>query len=202
VVGSRSRAASVLIADTLVGLSVSLASVFVVLTVTGVLELSTTLAGTRIGPAGTFGLLVCVEVIASAAAVSVGPRLAGATSPLAVVVAGYLVAVAFPLLLVSVPPDVPVVAGLFACFGARFCGGGIRRGLVAGASRAVGVSPGVYRTARTGITALGPLVGGLAFAVSPVLAFGAATAVGTVGVWELCWLLVRVRETSRGEDDP
>jgi hypothetical protein len=192
-VASRGGGASVLLADTLVRLSVALASVFVVLTVTGVLQLSTTVAGTRVGPAGTFGLLVCVEVVVAAAAARLGPRLADAVGPYAVVVAGDAAAVAFPLLLVSVAPSVPVVAALFAGFGARFVGAGHRRDLVAAAARAVDVPPDAYRRYRTGVAAAGPLVGGAAYAVSPVLAFGAATAVGTVGVWEFCHLALRRR---------
>jgi hypothetical protein len=194
-VATPTGATAILVGDALVRLGVAIASVFVVLTVTGVFQLSVTVAGTRFGPAATYGLLVCLEVGVAAVAATLGPRLARAGSTVGAVIGGDLVAVAFPLALVSLPADAAIIAGAFACFGLRFLAAGPRRKVVTAAARAAGVTPRTHRARRAAVAAAGPLIGGAAFVVSPVLAFGVATAIGTVGVWELGGVALAARAT-------
>jgi hypothetical protein len=194
-VATPTGATAILVGDALVRLGVAVASVFVVLTVTGVFQLSVTVAGTRLGPAATYGLLVCLEVGVAALAATLGSRLARVGSTVGAVIGGDLVAVAFPLALVSLPADAAILAGAFACFGLRFLAAGPRRTVVTAAARAAGVAPRTHRARRAAVAAAGPLIGGAAFVVSPVLAFGLATAVGTVGVWELGGVALAARST-------
>ncbi|ACV49054.1 MULTISPECIES: hypothetical protein [Halomicrobium] len=164
--------------DSLLEVAMGVVSVFVVLVVTRVLDVELAVLGIQLGSAATFGLLLLVEIVAGALARTAGPRLVGSIGSRPLLVYGSLVVAAFPLVLVSVPPTPLAVGGLFAIYGTRSLAGVARR-----AGGAI-CRPASDRR-RTVVVAAGPLLGGVLFAVDPVLAFGSATAIGAVGVWEL-----------------
>jgi|GEM_PF-2463844 len=178
-------ARSLLVGEALVGVAVGLVSVFVVLVVTSVLGLRATLLGVRLGPSGTFGALVVVELVLGAAGDAVGRRADGHRPATAALVGGAALAAGFPLLFVGLPPVTAVVAALFGLFGLRAAAAGARDDAVAEAVGRSAATPDDYRTARALAVAPAPLVGGVLYSLDPTVAFGAATAVGVVGVWEL-----------------
>ncbi|QLH84030.1 transporter [Halosimplex pelagicum] len=178
-------ARSLLVGETLVGVAVGLVSVFVVLVVTSVLGLRTTLLGLRLGPSGTFGALVVGELALAAAGDAVGRRAESHRRATAALVGGATLAAAFPLLFVGLPPVTAAVAALFGLFGLRAAAAGARDDAVAEAVDRSAADPDDYRTARALAVAPAPLVGGVLYSLDPTVAFGAATTVGVVGVWEL-----------------
>lgn len=177
-------ARAALAGDALVRAAVGAVSVFVVVVVTDALALEASLLGHQIGPNAVFGGLVVVEFAGAALARSVRrvdlplgrrPRL----------LVGGALAVAFPLLLVSVPSVPLVVAVLFGGFGFRAVGGDACRELGAAALDGTPIDVDRYVALRGLAIAPSALLGGVLYATSPTLAFGTATAVGAVGVREL-----------------
>lgn len=174
-----------LLGETLVHAAFSLVAVFVVLVVTSVLGLQTTILGVSLGPSATFGALVALELLAAGVATALAQRRTGTTDRAVMLFAAGVVVAAFPLLFVGLPPLPAVVAALFAGFGLRAAGAIARRDLLAGGLSVLDVDPADYRQSRTLVVAVTPFVGGLLYTVSPVVAFGVASAVGAVGVREL-----------------
>jgi hypothetical protein len=158
-------------------------SVFVVVTVTGLLDPRTTALGRELGAGALFGLVLALELVVASLSLRVGPALSRALGPAPALLAGGVAGSAFPLLLVSVPPEPAVVAAVFAAAGTRFVGADARRRLYAG-RLPDGTAPSC-RALRRLSAVPAPLAGGLLYAVDPVLAFGAATALGAVGSYEL-----------------
>jgi MFS family permease len=126
-------------------------------------------------------------------------RLADRVGLKPVVALGFAVYAVFPALLVAAPADavsavvpglgpvaVPaaaVLAVLFAFSGLRFAGLPAHKALIVGPAEANqgGRVVGSYYLVRNAVTIPSAAVGGALYAVSPVLAFGSATAVGLLG---------------------
>ncbi|MFC7195970.1 hypothetical protein ACFQL4_17255 [Halosimplex aquaticum] len=183
-------ARSLLVGETLIHVSVALVSVFVIVVVTSVLGLRTTLFGVRLNPSATFGALVLTELAVATAASAAARRVDAPRDGAARLVGVAALAAAFPLLFVGLPPVAGVVAALFAVAGVRGAGAAIRDERVEAVVSDAAVDPQQYRTARALVVAPSPLVGGVLYTLDPTVAFGAATTVGAVGVWEL-WRYAR-----------
>ncbi len=185
VAGLEAPTRSLLVGAVLVDAAVGAISVFVVVVVTSVLAFQVSLLGVPLGPSAVFAALVAVELGAAGLARVASRPSVTALSPDRRLVLGGLFATTFPLLLVSVPPTPWLVAGLFAWYGLRTVGATARRELVEDALAATDLSPRRYDAARLLLVAPAATLGGLLYAVDPTLAFGAATAVGAVGLREL-----------------
>ncbi|WP_049903883.1 hypothetical protein [Halococcus agarilyticus] len=185
-----------LVGDALVEFAVGMVSVFLVITVTSVLEIDVTLFGQRLRPDAFFGVCLIAEM--SVALLATGPltRLASRIGRERVVAGTLLVVALFPIALVSAPANAAIVAGLFAAFGLYRAGLPTRHAFVdaimAGddtttetdAANDISDGRSGYRTARAALRVPSALVGGALYAVSPTLAFGLAAIVGAVGVRE------------------
>ncbi|SFS00581.1 hypothetical protein SAMN05216559_2379 [Halomicrobium zhouii] len=187
----------------------TMVSLFVVVAVTTVLDVDLVLFGRRLSPAATFGLFLVAELATAAVVARVGPRVVDVVGARAATVYASVVVAAFPLVLVTVPATPLVVGAVFAVYGTRSVGRVARsrtepRGEATGTDTARSDLPvreverpdGPHSTGRTAgegrtlsdrralAVATAPLLGGVLYAVDPVLAFGVATAVGAVGAWE------------------
>lgn len=179
-------ARGLVLADALVGVALAVVSGFVVVTVTSRVAPSTGALGLDLGPGVAFGVLLALELAVGAGARHLGAGIADRIGSTPLVGWAFALSAAFPLLLVALPADLVVLAVLFAAFGTRFVAVEPRRRLLAAAVGGDGSHlPRPIRLLRDVPTALAPLAGGVLYAVSPVLAFGAATTVGALGAWEL-----------------
>ena len=173
-----------LVGDTLVAVAVGMVSVFLIITVTSVLQIDVMLFGYRLRPDAYFG--VCLFAETTVALVATGPvtRFASRVGRDRVVTGTLLVAALFPIALVSAPTNATVVALLFAVFGLYRAGLPTRRATIDSVVEGGTDNHGQYRTMRAMVRIPSALVGGLLYAISPTLAFGLATVVGAVGVRE------------------
>jgi hypothetical protein len=172
-----------LVGDTLVEFAVGMVSVFLVITVTSVLRIEVTLFGLRLRPDAFFGLCLLIETAVALGATGPLTRLARRVGREYVVAGAFLVAALFPIALVSAPANATLVALLFAVFGCYRASLPTRRESIDSIVTATD-DHDQYRAVRTMVRIPSALVGGLLYAVSPTLAFGLATVVGTVGVRE------------------
>lgn len=190
--------------DVICRFGLTMVSLFVVVAVTTVLELEVVVFGRRLAPATAFGLFLVAELATAATVVRLGSRVVDVVGTRAAAVYASVVAAAFPLVLVTAPASPVVVGVVFVVYGSRSIGrvARVRAGALATrtgahtdrsvtrvheteASKDRVASGHTVGDRRALGVAMAPLVGGLLFAASPVLAFGAATAVGAVGAWEL-----------------
>lgn len=174
-----SGARALLIGETLIEAAIALTLVFVVVVSTSVLAVSID----GFGPFAAFTALVAIERIAGLAAARLGPSLADAAGSRAPVIIGAILAAVFPLLLISAPPNALVVGFAFGLFGLRFMATDARDRLQRSATDHAGRK--ATRVLRTGVLIVSPLIGGVLYQLSPVLAFGVATTIGALGVREL-----------------
>jgi MFS family permease len=189
-----------LVSDTLVRFANGMVYVFFVIVITQFLEVGLDVGPLSLSPAAFFGVLLAVEMLIALVSMPLAARVAERVGLKPVVALGFLVYAVFPVLLISVPADTPLTASLvgalFAFSGLRFAGLPAHKALIVGpAERDTGgrVS-GSYYLVRNAVVipsaALGGLIYGgfavpitdIAFAGSPPLAFGLATAIGLVGV--------------------
>ncbi|MCU4800120.1 hypothetical protein OB920_07030 [Halobacteria archaeon HArc-gm2] len=166
-------------------------SLFVVVAVTSLPDLSVVVLGRRLAPAATFGLFLAAELVTGAAVARVGPRVVDAVGVRAATAYASVAAAAFPLLVVTAPASPLVFGALFAVYGSRSLGRVARERAEAlpEPAEALPARAGADRDdsapdRRELLVATAPLLGGVLYAVNPVLAFGAATAIGAVGGWE------------------
>jgi MFS family permease len=189
-----------LVSDTLVRFANGMVYVFFVIVITQFLEVGLDVGPLSLSPAAFFGVLLAIEMLIALVSMPPAARAAERVGLKPVVALGFLVYAVFPVLLISVPADTPLTAplvvALFAFSGLRFAGLPAHKALIVGpAERDTGgrVS-GSYYLVRNAVVipsaALGGLIYGgfavpttdIAFAGSPPLAFGLATAIGLVGV--------------------
>ena len=189
-----------LVADTLVRFANGMVYVFFVIVITQYLAVSLDVGPISLSPAVLFGVLLAIEMLVALVTMPPAARIAERVGLKPVVVSGFFVYAAFPILLISVPADTaataPLVIALFAFSGLRFAGLPAHKALIVGpAERDTGgrVS-GSYYLVRNAIVipsaALGGLIYGgfsipgssVAYAGSPTVAFGLASAIGLLGV--------------------
>lgn len=168
-------------------------SVFVVVTVTSVLQVEAHVVGYRLEPSTFFGVLLLVELSVALAAVVPTTRLASNAGRVWIVLLGFLVSASFPLLLVGVPATPVVVGVLFAFFGLRLAGRPARRALIADTITETETDGGLesYRLLRDAVTVPSALLGGVLYAISPTFAFTLATVIGVIGVREFMEFAIR-----------
>lgn len=187
-----------LVCDALVRFALGMISVFVVITITSVLQLDATAFGYRFAPGAVFGVLATLELAVAGATIVPGARLAAAGRRSGIAFLSYLVAAGFPFVLVSAPTEPLVVGALFAVFGLRFAGRPARRELIADAlAEAEHGAVESYRLVRNVLTVPSALIGGLAYAVDPTVAFWLASVVAIVGVREFLSFAARSRLDER-----
>jgi MFS family permease len=154
----------------------------------------------ELGPGAYFGLLLGVEMTVALLSMVPVARLAERTGLKPVVGLGFAVYAFFPAMLVLAPTDPFVYAALFAFSGLRFAGLPAHKALIVGPAEADagGRVTGTYYLVRNVVVIPSTAIGGALYGVSalgvdlpalgdftltgPGLAFGAATAVGLVGV--------------------
>ena len=171
--------------DTLVRFANGMVYGFFVIVVTRFLAVGVTLPVVGyLSPAAFFGVLLAVEMAVALVSMVPVAALTRRVGLKPVVALGFAVYAVFPLLLVSAPPDPLVVALLFAFSGLRFAGLPAHKALIVGPAEtdAGGRVTGSYYLVRNTVVIPSAALGGLLYARSPELAFGAATAVGLVGV--------------------
>ena len=172
--------------DTLVRFANGMVYVFFVIVVTEFLAVGVTLPVVgRLSPDAFFGVLLAVEMLVALATMVPATTLAERVGLKPVVAAGFTVYAVFPLLLVNAPADPLVVGLLFAVSGLRFAGLPAHKALIVGPAErdAGGRVTGAYYLLRNAVTVPSALVGGWLYdTYSPEAAFGAATAVGLLGV--------------------
>jgi MFS family permease len=171
--------------DTLVRFANGMTYGFWVIVVARFLEVGVTLPIVgALDPRAFFGVLLAVEMAVALASMVPVARLSRRVGLKPVVALGFAVYAVFPALLVSTPGDPLVVGLLFAFSGLRFAGLPAHKALVVGPAErnAGGRVTGSYYLVRNTVTIPAGVVGGALFAVSPRLAFFAATGIGLVGV--------------------
>jgi MFS family permease len=191
-----------LVGDTLVRFANGMVYVFFVVVVSDYLGVGVTLPLVGyLSPEAFFGVLLAVEMAVALLSMVPVSRLTSRVGLKPVVAIGFAVYAVFPVLLVSAPADavtvgsltVPpsaVLVALFAFSGLRFAGLPAHKALIVGpAERDTGGRvTGSYYLVRNVVTVPSAAVGGVLYAVSPVVAFTTASAIGGGGV--LLFLLV------------
>jgi MFS family permease len=178
---------TLLVADAFVRFANGMVYVFFVIVVTEFLavglRLPAVLGARSIGPDPFFGLLLGVEMLVALAAMLPMAAVADRVGYKPVVAAGFAVYALFPVLLISAPADPVVLIGLFAFSGLRFAGLPAHKAfIIAPARRGAGATTvGVYYLIRNLVTVPAAAVGGLLYALSPTVAFTAASVVGLIG---------------------
>ncbi|MFB6154826.1 MAG: MFS transporter [Haloferacaceae archaeon] len=174
-----------LVADTLVRFANGMVYVFFVIVVTEFLRVGATLpvVGT-LSPDAFFGVLLAVEMAVALVSMVPVSKLAERVGLKPVVALGFAVYALFPAILVNAPPNALVVGLTFAFSGLRFAGLPAHKALIVGPAEQDrgGRVVGSYYLVRNAVTIPSAAVGGWLYGRSPELAFGAATAVGLVGV--------------------
>ncbi|WP_424019243.1 hypothetical protein ACOZ4N_07155 [Halorientalis pallida] len=192
---------ALLVGDLFLRVATGLVSVFTILVVTRVLSVQVSVLGLTLGPSVVFGGLVAVELLVAGAARAAVRRTGGrfgADSRL--LLAGFVTAL-FPLALVSAPATGWVVAALFGLYGLRDIATAPLTAHLDDALAALPVDPDGYRRLRDLLVAPSALVGGLLYAGGPVLAFGVATAVGSVALREFMQFSVAADAPTRTTAD-
>jgi MFS family permease len=173
-----------LVADTLVRFANGMVYVFFVLVITRFLGVGFSGFGLNIGPAAFFGVLSGVEMAVALVSMAPVSRLAERVGLKPVVALGFFVYAAFPVLLISAPPDQWALVALFAFSGLRFAGLPAHKALIVGPAErdAGGRVTGSYYLARNAVVVPSAALGGVLYAWNPSVAFAVASAVGMVGV--------------------
>lgn len=188
-----------LVGDVLVEFAVGMVSVFLVITVTSVLQVDVTLMGQRLHPDAFFAVCLFAEMAVALVSTGLLTRLASRVGRERVVAGTFAIAALFPIALVSAPTNATIVAGLFAVFGLYRAGLPIRRAFIGSVLPGDDTNDfGDYRTVRAALGVPSALVGGVLYAVSPVLAFGLATVIGMIGVRELLVGTTRIGASRTG----
>lgn len=142
--------------------------------------------GFSLRPITVFTIALVAETVVALLAAMALTRLADRIGTIPVVVGGALVVAFVPLGLVSAPPTLLAISGVFACFGLGVATRPVRRSLVARATRETNSEASEsYRLARRLLVVPSAVLGGLLYANSPTMAFGLATSVALLGCWEL-----------------
>ena len=176
------RRRRLLVGDALVEFATAMVLVFLVITVTSVLEIDVAVLGVRLRPDAYFGVLLGIETAVALALGEPLSHLAGRVGSERVLLGVFLLAALFPIALVNAPTNPLVIGVLFGVFGLYRGARPVRRAVLGSVA-----DSGSYRLARSVCVIPGPLVGGLLYSMSPGLAFGFATVVGIIGVREVLY---------------
>lgn len=176
------------VGDALVRVAIAGAWPYLILLVVDYRPLARSVGGLSLGPAAVFGLFVLAEAVGAIAGAIAAPALAARVDRRALLIAGLAGLSLVPLALAAAPASVGVVAVLFVLAGCRSAIEPLRPTVGAGVRAAPVPGPRLPDAVRTGVRLAvvpAPLVGGLLYAIDPLVAFTVATTVGLLGVREL-----------------
>ncbi|WP_336343208.1 MFS transporter [Halalkalicoccus ordinarius] len=175
-----------LIGDTLVQFALGMVSVFIVVTVTSVLEFNAHLFGYQLSASAFFGVLIFLEVSTGLIATVPVSYFTSRNGRCGTVFASFFISALFPLVLIGMATTPLSLGILFAIFGLRFAGRPAREALIAAETGRGGGDKGTesYRLVRDVLTIPSALIGGAIYAISPIFAFVLATVIGILGVRE------------------
>jgi MFS family permease len=173
-----------LVADTLIRFANGMAYHFFVLVVIDFRSVGLSAFGFELGPGAFFGVLLSVEMVVALAMMIPVSKLAERTGLKPVVALGFLVYAAFPVMLISAPPNAALFLALFAFSGLRFAGLPAHKAMIVGPAEADagGRVTGSYYLVRNVVVIPSTLAGGVLYAADPTIPFVVASAVGFVGV--------------------
>ncbi|QCS43466.1 transporter [Natrinema versiforme] len=176
------------IGDAVVRVAIAGISPFLILLVVDYRPIALSVGGLSLAPAAVFGLFVLVEAAGATLGAVAFPALASRVDRRALLAVGLAALSLLPMALVAAPANAAVVAALFGLLGCRTAIEPLRP-TVGSSGRASPVPgprlPGEIRTAVRVAVVPAPLLGGLLYAIDPVVAFTVATTVGLLGVREL-----------------
>jgi MFS family permease len=172
-----------LVGDTFVRFANGMVYGFFVLFVTDELGVGLQAFGFDLRPDAFFGVLLAVEMVVALASMIPVAELAERVGLKPVVVIGFLVYAAFPVLLAYAPANQWALVALFAFSGLRFAGLPAHKALIVGPAEADagGRVTGTYYLVRNVVVIPSAALGGVLYDASPVLAFQLASVVGVVG---------------------
>ncbi|MFC6942040.1 MFS transporter [Salinirubellus sp. GCM10025818] len=173
-----------LVADTLVRFANGMVYVFFVIVVVEFLSVGFQGFGLTLRPDAYFGVLLGVEMVVALVSMVPVARAAERVGLKPVVALGFAVYAVFPALLIVAPANQWVLALLFAFSGLRFAGLPAHKALIVGPAErdAGGRVTGTYYLVRNTVVIPSAVVGGVLYAMDPVVAFGVASAIGVLGV--------------------
>jgi MFS family permease len=173
-----------LVADTLVRFANGMVYVFFVIVVVEFLSVGFQGFGLALRPDAYFGVLLGVEMVVALVSMVPVARAAERVGLKPVVALGFAVYAVFPALLIVAPANQWVLALLFAFSGLRFAGLPAHKALIVGPAErdAGGRVTGTYYLVRNTVVIPSAVVGGVLYAMDPVVAFGVASAIGVLGV--------------------
>ena len=186
-----------LVADTLVRFANGMVYVFFVIVVTDFLSVGFSGFGLSLRPDAFFGVLLGVEMVVAIISMLPVSKLTEYAGLKPAVALGFSVYALFPILLIFAPADQWILLLLFAYSGLRFAGLPAHKALIVGPAQrdAGGRVTGTYYLLRNTLVIPSAALGGWLYGsewtldlgtatiqAGPQLAFGAATAIGVVGV--------------------
>ncbi|QLG50360.1 transporter [Natrinema halophilum] len=176
------------IGDALVRVATAGIAPFLILLVVEYRAIALSVGGLSLAPAAVFGLFVLTEAGGAVFGAIGAPALIDHLDRRALLAAGLAGISLLPMAIIAAPPQAGVVAGLFGLLGCRTAIEPLRP-TVGTSTRASPVPgsrlPEEIRTAVRIAIVPAPLVGGILYAIDPLVAFTAATTVGLLGVREL-----------------
>ena len=173
-----------LVADTLVRFANGMVYVFFVIVVVEFRSVGFEGFGVTLRPDAYFGVLLGIEMVVALVSMVPVAKAAERVGLKPVVALGFAVYAVFPALLIVAPANQWALALLFAFSGLRFAGLPAHKALIVGPAErdAGGRVTGSYYLLRNTVVIPSAVVGGVLYAMDPVVAFGVASAVGVVGV--------------------
>ncbi len=176
------------IGDALVRVAIAGIAPFLVLLVVEYRSIVLSIGGLSLAPAAVFGLFVLAEGVGAIAGAVSFPALAARVDRRALLAVGLAVVSLLPIALVAAPASAGVVAVLFGLLGCRTAIEPLRPTVGTSAQAAPIPGPRLPDEIRTAVRIAvvpAPLVGGLLYAINPLVAFTFASTVGLLGVREL-----------------
>lgn len=176
------------IGDALVRVAIAGIVPFLVLLVVEYRSIGLSIGGLSLAPAAVFGLFVFAEATGAILGAIASPTLTSRVDRRIVLAVGLAGISLLPMALVAAPASAALVAVLFGLLGFRTVIEPLRP--TVGASARAAPVPGLQlpdeiRTAVRVAVVPAPLLGGILYAIDPLVAFTVATTVGLLGVREL-----------------
>jgi hypothetical protein len=176
------------IGDALVRVAIAGTVPFLVLLVVDYRSIALSISGLSLAPAAVFGLFVLAEAAGAIAGAVASPALASRVDRRILLAVGLAGISLLPMALVAAPASAAIVAVLFGLLGFRTVIEPLRPTVGASARAAPVPGPRLPDEIRTAVRVAvvpAPLLGGILYAVNPLVAFTVATTVGLLGVREL-----------------
>ncbi|WP_408959287.1 transporter [Natrinema sp. 74] len=176
------------IGDALVRVSIAGIVPYLILLIAEYRSIGLAVGGLSLSPAAAFGLFVLAEAGGAVLGAVASPALISRIDRRHLLALGLTGVSLLPMALVAAPARAAVIAALFGALGCRTAIDPIRPtvGTSARAAPVPGTElPAEVRTAVRAAIVPAPLIGGVLYAIDPVVAVTAATTVGLLGVREL-----------------